>query len=88
MPTTTSTTAKRGKRAATVINIPKDKNRIYGSDVPMPWEEAAKETGIALRTFRALMDRREIDVQKVGRRSMIRPSAVKAYLERNAKRAV
>ena len=79
---TKGNTAEPRKRAKTVISIPKENNRIYGDDVPMPWKEAAKQTGIPERSFFGLIQRREIKVQPVGKRTMIRPSAIRAYLQR------
>ena len=79
---------RRAGRAHTVIAIPKDGNRVYGSDVPMPWKEAASHMGIPERSFLALVQRREITVQPVGRRTMVRPSAIRDYLERQEIKAI
>ena len=70
------------KRKRTVISIPQEGNEVYGDDVPMPWREAARQTGIADRTFWGLLERSEIIKQLVGVRVMIRPSAIRAYLKR------
>ena len=69
------------KRAKTVIAIPKERNRIYGDDVPMPWREAAREAGIPENSFWLLLQSRQIEKQPVGKRIMVRPSAIRAYLD-------
>ena len=74
--------AAGGKRAKTVISIPKENNRIYGDDVPMPWREAAKQMGMAANSFWLLLQSRQIEKQPVGKRVMVRPSAIRAYLAR------
>ena len=79
--------AKRAGRARTVLAIPKEGNRIYGDDVPMPWTEAARECGIPERSFYAIIQSEQIASQMVGKRLMIRPSAVRAYLKRGEKAA-
>ena len=79
---------RRSGRAHTVIAIPKEGNRIYGNDVPMPWREAAVQAGIPERSFFDLIKRREISVQPVGRRTMVRPSAIRAFLDRQEIKAV
>ena len=71
----------RKKRTSTVIAIPRENNRIYGDDVPMPWQEAARQAGIPERTFRRRIDRREISVLTHPGRLMVRPSAVREYLD-------
>ncbi len=47
----------------------------------MAWQEAARHTGIPARTFWSLIERKEITSGKVGRRVMIKPSAIRAYLK-------
>ena len=82
MPKTTIIRVQATKRKRTIIVIPTEGNKVYGDDVPMPWREAARQTGIPERTFWALIERREIVKQPVGARVMIRPSAIRAYLKR------
>lgn len=75
------------RRTLSVVSIPREKNLIYGDDVPMPWEEAARQVGIPKRTFRRLIDRREITALNLPGRLVVRPSAVREYLmSREAKR--
>ena len=78
MPSTKKTSRKR---TATVIAIPKENNRVYGPDVPIHWKEAARQTGIPERTFRKLIDRREISVLNHPGRVMVKPSAIREYLD-------
>ena len=84
MATQSSPAPKKGvkARAATVISIPRDGNRIYGDDVPMPWREAAAQTGIPANSFWLLLQSRQIEKQPVGKRVMVTPSAIRAYLAR------
>lgn len=80
MPTASS--KERAKpRAKTVISIPKENNCVYGPDVPISWQEAAVEVGMAPRTFWGLIEQREIARLYVGRRAMLKPSAIRAYLK-------
>lgn len=76
---TTPVTSQPAKRAKTVISIPNENNRIYGDDVPMPWREAARQTGIPANSFWLLLQSRQIEKHPVGKRVMVTPSAIRAY---------
>lgn len=57
---------------------------------PVRWRkvsEVARETGIAPSTLRELIARRVITASKVGRRYLVDPNEVTAYIQRNELKA-
>lgn len=69
--------------AFTTVTSNGDKNPIWGDDAPLSMEEAAMFVGIPLGTLRQKVYAREIESRRVGKRRMVQPSALRAYLEKH-----
>ena len=63
-------------------------NPVWGDDLPLDLDVAAKFTGMPLPTFKQKVYGREIASVKVGRRRRVRPSAIRAYVRRHERPAV
>ena len=55
---------------------------IYGQDVPMPLDAAAPEMGVSKVTLKRYVAERAIGSIIIGKRRMVRPSAIREYLKK------
>lgn len=63
-------------------------NPIWGNDEPLLLSEAAAYIGMSVGTLKQKVYAREIAVVMVGKHPKVRPSAVRAYLERHERPAL
>ena len=68
--------------------LARGRNPIWGDDEPLPLAEAATYIGMRVGTLRQKVYAREIAVVMVGKHPKVRPSAVRAYLERHERPAL
>ena len=73
---------------ATPAVLARGRNPIWGDDKPLTLIEAAAYIGMAIGTLREKVYAREIAVVMVGKHPKVRPSAVRAYLERRERPAL